>query len=66
MLIATMLVALALQAPAPPAATETDPLEPDRPDVTNGTHIVDVGLLQIEFGGVYNRTGRCDTASARR
>src|SRR5258708_37833936 len=31
--------------------------EPDRPDVTNGTHIVDVGLLQIELGGVFNRTG---------
>ena len=28
-------------------------IEPDRPDVTNGTHIVDVGLLQLEFGGIY-------------
>ena len=27
----------------------------DGPDVTNGTHIVDVGLLQIEVGGVYSR-----------
>src|SRR2546430_1492092 len=25
----------------------------DRPDVTNGTHIVDIGLLQIEIGGLY-------------
>jgi hypothetical protein len=33
--------------PAPPS------LEPDRPDVTNGTHIVDIGLLQIEMGGLY-------------
>src|SRR5437879_3881249 len=37
--------------PAPPPAQE--PLEPDRPDVTNGTHIVGVGLLQMEFGGLY-------------
>ena len=29
---------------------QTEPLEPDRPDVTNGTHIVDVGLLQMEVG----------------
>jgi hypothetical protein len=28
-------------------------VEPDRPDVTNGTHIVDIGLLQIEIGGLY-------------
>src|SRR5439155_42459 len=34
-----------------PAAREA--IEPDRPDVTNGTHIVDIGLLQIEIGGVY-------------
>ena len=31
-------------------------VDPDRPDVTNGTHIVDTGLLQIEFGGQYTRT----------
>jgi outer membrane putative beta-barrel porin/alpha-amylase len=30
-------------------------IEPDRPDVTNGTHIVDIGLLQIEIGGVFTR-----------
>lgn len=34
--------------PEPPPQIE--PLEPDRPDVTNGTHIVDVGLLQMEVG----------------
>jgi outer membrane putative beta-barrel porin/alpha-amylase len=28
-------------------------VEPDRPDVTNGTHIVDIGLLQLEIGGLY-------------
>src|SRR6266849_7099741 len=33
-----------------PAAQEA--IEPDRPDVTNGTHIVDIGLLQLEIGGV--------------
>ena len=32
-----------------------DQVQPDQPDVTNGTHIVDVGLLQIELGGVYAR-----------
>jgi hypothetical protein len=34
-----------------------DNLEPDRPDVTNGTHIVDVGLLQMEVGGIWNHDG---------
>ena len=38
-------------------AVAQDPLEPDRPDVTNGTHIVDVGLLQMEVGGIWNRSG---------
>jgi len=38
---------------APPAAQE--PLEPDRPDVTNGTHIVGTGLLQLEIGGLFTR-----------
>jgi hypothetical protein len=32
-------------------------IEPDRPDVTNGTHIVDIGLLQIEIGGLYTHVG---------
>jgi len=39
------------------AAGDHDNLEPDRPDVTNGTHIVDVGLLQMEIGGVWSRAG---------
>ena len=34
-----------------------DVIEPDRPDVTNGTHIVDIGLLQIEMGVQYVRPG---------
>jgi len=32
-----------------------EPLEPDRPDVTNGSRIVDTGLLQIEIGGLFTR-----------
>ncbi len=32
------------------------PIDPDRPDVTNGTHIVDTGLLQVEMGGVFTRS----------
>ncbi len=51
----TLLCALAMQTPT--AAPDSNPLEPDRPDVTNGTHIVDVGLLQVEFGGLFNRIG---------
>src|SRR5262249_20215030 len=35
------------------AAPVKETIEPDRPDVTNGTHIVDTGLLQIEIGGLY-------------
>ena len=38
-------------------AQPPDAIEPDRPDVTNGTHIVDIGLLQIEIGGVYTHAG---------
>jgi len=46
------------QAQAPPApADQTDTLEPDRPDVTNGTHLVDIGVLQFEIGGIWSRTG---------
>jgi hypothetical protein len=33
------------------------PINPDRPDVTNGTHIVDVGLLQVEAGAQHVRFG---------
>ena len=32
---------------------DSSPIEPDRPDVTNGPHLVDIGLLQIEMGGLY-------------
>jgi hypothetical protein len=43
------------QTPPPAQAPPAEPLEPDRPDVTNGTHIVDTGLLQIEIGGIVTR-----------
>jgi hypothetical protein len=33
------------------------PIQPDRPDVTNGTSIVDVGLLQVEAGVQHVRMG---------
>ena len=39
-----------------PAFAQSDQgIEPDRPDVTNGTHIVPAGLVQIEFGALYTR-----------
>jgi hypothetical protein len=50
--VATALLVLLV----PVAASTQDRVEPDQPDVTNGTHIVDVGLLQIELGGVYTRS----------
>ena len=38
----------------PPQETRPqETIEPDRPDVTNGTHVVDIGLMQIEIGGLY-------------
>jgi hypothetical protein len=43
-----------------PPEPEQQLSDPDRPDVTNGTHIVDVGLLQIEFGGIYSRNSQTD------
>ena len=38
-------------------ALPASPIEPDRPDVTNGTHLVDVGLLQLEAGVQHARMG---------
>jgi Putative MetA-pathway of phenol degradation len=54
-----------VNAPPPPIATAgavrdpatLAPIQPDRPDVTNGTSIVDVGLLQIEAGAQHERMG---------
>jgi hypothetical protein len=41
----------------PEAVSQISPIEPDRPDVTNGTHIVDVGLVQVEAGVQHARMG---------
>jgi hypothetical protein len=46
------LFTLALLLAAVPCSAQ-QPVDPDRPDVTNGTHIVGTGLLQIEFGGMF-------------
>jgi hypothetical protein len=48
--------------PVAPRVTEQDILQefqPDRPDVANGTHLVPVGLLQVEAGaqGAYVTAG---------
>ncbi len=56
---AAALVAL-LASPAAaqdPSAPSEEPLQPDRPDVANGTHIVDTGLLQLEIGGLFTNLG---------
>src|SRR3989442_12953899 len=42
------------------SAHARETIEPDRPDVTNGTHIVDIGLLQIELGGLFTRAAPDD------
>src|SRR5215471_14767856 len=39
-----------------PTGATPQPIDPDRPDVTNGTHIVDTGLLQVEIGGLFSRS----------
>jgi hypothetical protein len=41
----------------PTVASPVAPIQPDRPDVTNGTSIVDVGLLQVEAGAQHARLG---------
>lgn len=45
--------------PLPPAADanlSTADDDSDAPDITNRTHAVDDGLIQIEFGGAYSRS----------
>ena len=37
------------------AQEAADIIQPDRPDVTNGTRIVPTGVVQLELGGVYIR-----------
>lgn len=53
----TAALLLAFAAPARPQDQPPNVIEPDRPDVTNGTHIVDIGLLQVEIGGLYTHAG---------
>jgi hypothetical protein len=52
---AALLLVATLACAVPAFAQSDEGIEPDRPDVTNGTHIVPVGLVQIEFGGMYTR-----------
>jgi hypothetical protein len=35
------------------AFAQDEHINPDQPDVTNGTHIVSTGLMQVELGGIY-------------
>ena len=35
------------------ALAQDEHINPDQPDVTNGTHIVSTGLAQVELGGIY-------------
>src|SRR4051794_22960107 len=56
------LAAIALFAIAAPLAAQDfsglkEPLEPDRPDFTDGPVLVAPGHLQIETGSTYTRTG---------
>ena len=55
-----LLFSTALQVnPSPPPVEQAtiEPIAPDRPDVTNGTNIVDTGLLQVEAGVQHVRMG---------
>ena len=49
------LVAIALLFGTATICRAQEAVDPDRPDITNGTHIVGTGLLQIEFGGLFTR-----------
>jgi len=54
---------LAVVALTAPVASAQEAVEPDRPDVTNGTHIVEIGLLQLEIGGLYTHAAAGDHAA---
>ncbi len=53
--LAAFLLVATLACAAPASAQTDEGIDPDRPDVTNGTHVVPPGLVQIEFGGMYTR-----------
>jgi hypothetical protein len=57
------LLVLALGLSPPLFAQNDEGVDPDRPDVTNGTHIVPPGIVQIEFGGMYTRDTPGQTGS---
>lgn len=46
---------LALPAVARAQAVPDHPIDPDRPDLTNTSHLVDPGFVQFEAGGIYTR-----------
>ena len=48
---------LATATPARAQAAPEESIDLDRPDVTNGTHIVSSGLVQFELGGLYTHDG---------
>jgi hypothetical protein len=60
-------VAALLALPATSASAQepesSEAIQPDRPDVTNGTRIVPTGIVQVEFGGLYSRNGPGATAA---
>jgi hypothetical protein len=39
----------------PCSAAAQDVIEPDRPDLTNGSHLVGTGVVQFEVGAIYTR-----------
>jgi len=60
-----LLLAACLTLAAPARAQETsEAIQPDRPDVTNGTRIVPTGIVQVEFGGLYLRPSSNASASS--
>ena len=60
------LAASSLLATSACAQESADAIQPDRPDVTNGTRIVPTGIVQVVFGGLYMRTGPSATGAVRR
>jgi hypothetical protein len=55
--IRAVVLALGVVLIAVGTAHAQEPIQPDQPDVTNGTHLVDIGLLQMEMGGLYTHAG---------
>jgi hypothetical protein len=60
-----LLVVACLTLAAGARAQETsEAIQPDRPDVTNGTRIVPAGIVQLEFGGLYMRPSSSVSAAS--